>query len=188
MKYIFLVIIFLCFTACTPPDALIGDWTAEQKECLRKEKTILKQPLEGDKQYELSFLSDGNFKLSSFNQEFSVDKLKESGEVDQVRATGCRVDYMGTYSYNFLTGLRLVFSKVESKEKKGEYFYQTEISGKCGLEGQELEVQTLPNKEFFKEDTSVIIKEVSESGLHLNFSGIEICTNDKMTVVFKRKT
>ncbi len=188
MKYIFLIVIFLCCTACTPPDALIGEWTAEQKECLRTEKNILEQPLEGDKQYELSFLSDGNFKLSAFNQEFSVDKLKESGEVDQVRATGCRVDYMGTYSYNFLTGLSLVFSKKEIKEKKGEYFYQTEISGKCGLAGQELEIQTLSNKDFFKEDTSVIIKKVSEDDLHLNFSGFESCTNDKMTVVFKRKT
>lgn len=192
MKYIFsLVFICLIGTACTPPDGLIGGWEADRKECLLSEdKSILNDEFKGSDRYELSFLSDSEFRLSYFNQQFNVDKVNQSGEQEQVRAKKCRVSYMGTYSYNFITGLSLTFSKEEGSDDEEEQFYQTTTEGQCGLvsDAQQLKISTLPDTQFFKDDTSVIIKSVSDEDLHLNFSDFEHCTNDEMTVVFKRKT
>ena len=175
-------------TACTPPEGLIGNWEADRKECLLKDKSILNDQFEDSDRYELSFLSNNEFRLSFLNQQFNLDKVSESGEQSQVRATECKVSYRGAYSYNFLTGLSLVFSK-EGKAG-GEQFYQTTTEGQCGQvnEDQQLKISALPEKDFFKDDTSVIIKRVSDADLHLNFSDFEHCASNKMTIVFKRKT
>ena len=191
MKNIFYLITFcLVVVACSPPDGLIGAWEADRKECLLSEdKSILRDEFKGSDRYELSFLSDNEFRLSYFNQQLILDKVSQSGEQSQIQGKRCRVSYMGTYSYNFITGLNLGFSKGEATEGE-EQFYQTTTEGQCGLanDDQQLKIKTLPYANFFKEKTSVVIKKLSPDGLYLDFSDFEDCTNSKMTVVFKRKT